>query len=91
MATQNITSQSLKSIVPGLALLLVCANPLDEAAAQFSHLLCALTGELFKFLPSILTGAIQFLGTYALDHGQFFACLGNLASGWSLLRVLLGA
>jgi hypothetical protein len=91
MATRNLISQSLKSVVSGFALLFACAHPVDEAAAQFSHVLCALTGELFKFLPSILTGAIQFLGTYALDHGQFFAYLGNLASGWSLLRVLLGA
>ena len=91
MATQNTISQSLKSIVPGLALLLACANPLDEAGAQFSQLLCALTGELFKFLPCLLTGAVQSLGSYALDHGQFFAYLGNLASGWSMLRVLLGA
>jgi hypothetical protein len=91
MATQNTIQQSLKSVVPGLALLLACANPLDEAAVQFSHLLCALTGELFQLLPGILTGTVQFLGAYALDHGQLFAYLGNLASGWSLLRLLLGA
>ena len=57
MAIQKTTSPSPKAqatAVFGLVPLLLCADPLDEAAAQFSHLICALTCELLKFAPSII-------------------------------------
>jgi hypothetical protein len=57
MATPNTTFQSSKSKLPavsGFAILSICVNALDAAEAQFSHLLGALSGELFKVLPSII-------------------------------------
>jgi hypothetical protein len=89
MAMLNTISQSNKATLPalsGFALLFLCVNPLDEAAAQFSHLLCALTGELFKFVPSIILAVFQAFETYALDHAQLFQCLQTLVSSWPLLH-----
>src|SRR5450432_1959022 len=62
MATQTTIFRSYKSALPcfaGFAILSLCVNALDAAAAQFSHVLCALTGELFKILPSIMLAALQ--------------------------------
>jgi hypothetical protein len=89
MATRNTLFQTSKSINPaisGFALVSLCVNALDAAAAQFAHLLCALTGELFKVLPSIMLAAFQALETYALDHAQFLAICHTVLCAWPLLH-----
>jgi len=89
MATQNTIFKSSKSALPcfaGFAILSLCVNALDAAAAQFSHVLCALTGELFKILPSIMLAALQAFETYALDHAQFLAICHMLVCAWPLLH-----
>lgn len=89
MATPNTNFQSLKSISPalsGFAILSLCVNALDAAAAQFSHLLCALTGELFKVLPSIMLAGLQAFETYALDHAQLLAICHVLVCAWPMLH-----
>jgi hypothetical protein len=94
MATRNTIFQSSKSISPalsGFALLSLCVNALDAAAAQLSHLLCALTGELFKVLPSIMLAGLQAFVTYALDHAQFLAICHTLVCAWPLLHFVFGA
>jgi hypothetical protein len=94
MGTQNTTSKSFKATLPavfGFALPFLWVDSLDRAAAQFSHLLCALTGELFKFLPSIMLAAFQAFETYALDHAQLFACLQTLVFSWPLLHFIFRA
>ena len=94
MATRNTIFQSSKSISPalsGFAILSLCVNALDAAAAQFSHLLCALTGELFKVLPSIMLAGLQAFETYALDHAQFLAICHTLVCAWPLLHFVFRA
>jgi hypothetical protein len=89
MATRNANFHSSKSISPaisGFALLSLCVNALDAAAAQFSHVLCALTNELFKVLPSIMLAGLQAFETYALDHAQFLAICRMLVCAWPLLH-----
>jgi hypothetical protein len=95
MTIQKTTSQSPKAQVTamfGLVSLLLCADPLDEAAAQFSHLICALTCELLKFAPSIiiLAGG-HALGSYILAHQQLFLSVQTLLSLRQLLLVVCGA
>jgi hypothetical protein len=88
MATQDTIFRSSKSALPcftGFALLSLCVNALD-AAAQFSHLSCALAGELFEVLPSIMLAGLQAFETYALDHAQFLAICHMLVCAWPLLH-----
>jgi hypothetical protein len=94
MATQNTILRSSKSALPclaGFALLSLCVNALDAAAAQFSHFLCALTGEVFKVLPSIMLAALQAFETCALDHAPFLAFCHMLVSAWPLLNFVFRA
>jgi hypothetical protein len=94
MATQNTIFRSSKSALPcfaGFAVLSLCVNALDAAAAQFSHVLCALTGELFKILPSIMLAALQAFETYALDHAQFLAICHMFVCAWPLFHFVFRA
>lgn len=94
MAIQKTTSQSPKAPVTavfGLVPLLLCADPLDEAAAKFSHLICALTCELLKFAPSIILAGCHALGSYILAHQQLFLSVQTLLSLRQLLLVVCGA
>jgi len=94
MAIQKTTSQAPKAQVTAvLALvpLLLCADPLEAAAAQFSHLICALTSELLKFAPSIVLAGCHGLGSYILAHQQIFLCVQTLLSSWQLLHCIFGA
>jgi hypothetical protein len=94
MATQNTNLQSSKSISPalsGFAILSLCLNALDAAAAQFGHVLCTLSGELFKVLPSIMLAGLQAFETYALDHAQFLAICHTLICAWPLLQAVFRA
>lgn len=94
MATQDTIFRSSKSALPcfvGFALLSLCVNALDAAAAQFSHLLCALTSEVFKVLPSITLAAFQAFATCALDHAQFLAICHKLLSAWPLIHFVFRA
>ena len=94
MATRNTVFLNSKSIPPalsGFAILSLCVNALDAAAAQFSHLLCALTGEVFKVLPSIMLAALQALETCALDHAQFLVICHILVSTWPLIHLVFRA
>ena len=94
MAIQKATSQSPKAKVTavfGLVPLLLCADPLDEAAAQFSHLICALACELLKFAPSIILAGCHALGSYILAHQQLFLSVQTLLSLRQLLLVVCGA
>jgi hypothetical protein len=94
MAIQKTTSQSPKAQVTavfGLVSLLLCAAPLDEAAAQFSHLICALTCELLKFAPSIILAGCHALGSYILAHQQLLLSVQTLLSLRQLLLVVCGA
>ena len=94
MAIQKTTSQSPKAQVTamfGLVSILLCADPLDEAAAQFSHLICALTCELLKFAPSIILAGGHALGSYILAHQQLFLCVQTLLSFNRLLHVICGS
>jgi hypothetical protein len=94
MTIQKTTSQSPKAQVTamfGLVSLLLCADPLDEAAAQFSHLICALTCELLKFAPSIILAGGHALGSYILAHQQLFLSVQTLLSLRQLLLVVCGA
>ena len=90
MAIQNTntTSKALKAPLTalfGLVPLLLCGDLLGEAAAQFSRLLCALTGELLKFAPSIVLAGCDALGSYILAHQQVFLCVQTLLSFRQLL------
>lgn len=94
MTRQSTLFQSTKSITPaisGFALVSICVNALDAAAAQFSHLLCALTGELFKVLPSIILAGLQAFETYTLDHAQFLSICHTLVCAWPLLHFVFRA
>jgi hypothetical protein len=94
MAAPNTIFQNSKSTLPalsGFAILSLCVNALDAAAAQFSHILCALTGELFKVLPSIMLAGLQAFETYVLDHAQFLAICHMLICAWPLLHFVLRA
>lgn len=94
MATQNtifLSSRSISPALSGFAILSLCANALDAAVAQFSHLSCALAGELFEVLPSIMLAALQAFETCALDHAQFLAICHMLVCAWPLLHFVFRA
>ena len=94
MAIQKTTSQAPKAQVTAvLALvpLLLCADPLDVAAAQFSHLICALTSELLKFAPPIVLAGCHGLGSYILAHQQLVLSVQTLLSFRQLLLLVCGA
>ena len=94
MATQNTIFQFSKSISPalsGFAILSLCVNALDTAAAQFSHLSCALTSVLFKVLPSIILAGLQWSETYTLDHARFLSICHTLVCAWPLLHLVFRA
>jgi hypothetical protein len=94
MAIQKTTSQAPKAQVTAvLALvpLLLCADPLDLAAAQFSHLICVLTSELLKFAPSIVLAGCHGLGSYILAHQQLVLSVQTLLSFRQLLLLVCGA
>jgi hypothetical protein len=94
MATQNTTSQARKAPLTtlfGLVPLVLCGNPLSEAPAHFSHLICALTVELLKFAPSIVLAGCHALGSYIFAHQQLFLCVQTLLSSWQILHLVCGA
>jgi len=94
MAIQNTTCQSPKSQLAALLAavpLLLCGDPLGEVAAGFSHLICALTGELLKFAPCVVLAGGNALGSYILAHEQIFLCVQTLLSSWQLLHCIFGA
>jgi hypothetical protein len=94
MPIQNTTSQAPKApltVVFRLVPLLLCGDPLGEAAAHLSHLICALTGELLKFAPSIILAGGHALGSCIFAHQQLFLCVQTLLSSWQLLHCILGA
>jgi hypothetical protein len=89
MATQNTTSQAAKltlTVVFRLAPLILSGDPLSEAAAHFSHLICALTCALLKFAPSIVWAGCHILGSYILAHQHLFLYVQTLLSSWQLLH-----
>ena len=91
MAIQHTTSQGPKSQFPalfGFGLLLLRGNPLDEAATHFCHLICAVTGELFKFAPSIILTIGQALESFVFAHHVLFLCVQTLLSFWQLLHFI---
>lgn len=92
MATRNAIFQSFKSTFPaffGFGILSFCANAPDAATVQFSHVLCVLSGELFKVLPAIMLAALQAFAAFAVDHAQFLAICHALACAWPLLHFVL--
>jgi hypothetical protein len=94
MAIQNTTSQAPKApltAIFALVPLLLCGDSLNEVASHFSHLICALTGELLKFAPSIILAAGHTLGSCIFAHQQLFLCVQTLLSSWQLLHFILGA
>jgi hypothetical protein len=94
MAIQNTTSQARTApltTVLALAPLVLCGDPLGEAAAHFGHLICALTVELLKFAPSILMAGCDALGSYILAHQQLFICVQTLLSFRQLMHLVCGA
>jgi hypothetical protein len=94
MAIQNTTSQAPKApltTVSALAPLVLCGDPLGEAAAHVGHLICALTAELLKFAPSILMAGCDALGSCILAHQHLFLCVQTLLSFRQLLLVVCGA
>jgi hypothetical protein len=94
MAIQNTTSQARKApltAIIGLVSVLLCGNPLGEAAAHVGHLLCTLTAELLKFAPSIVLAGCDTLGSYILAHQHLFLCVQTLLSIRHLLLFVCGA
>jgi hypothetical protein len=94
MTIQHATSQGPKSQFParfGFGVVLLRGNPLDEAAAHFCHLICALTGEVFKFAPGIILACCQALGNYILAHQQLLLSVQTLLSFRQLLHFIYGA
>ena len=95
MAIQHTTSQAAKlhlSAIFGFgAASYLRVNPLDEAAAHLCHLICALTGELFKFAPSIILAGCHALGSCILAHQQLFLSVQTLLSFRQLLHFICGA
>jgi len=93
MAIQKTTSQAPKAQVTAVLALvpLLLCDPLDVAAAQFSHLICALTSELLKFAPSIVLAGCHGLGSYILAHQQLVLSVQTLLSFRQLLLLVCGA
>jgi hypothetical protein len=91
MATRNTifrNSQPISPAVCGFVLFSLCVNAVDAAAAQLSHLLCALTGEVFKVLPSIMLLVFQAFEAYAFDDARFPAICRVLVWAWPLLHLV---
>ena len=91
MATQDKSSQSSKSIDPaiyGFALFILVAHPVNKAAVQLSHFLCAVAGDLLRVLPSISCHGFE---AHALSHGRLIASFHMLVSSWRLLHMVVGA
>jgi hypothetical protein len=94
MAIQYTTSRRPKSRVTaliGFGLLLVRGNPIDAAATRLCHLICALTGELFKFAPSIILAGCRALESCFFAHHEFLQCVQSLLPVWQLLHFIFGA
>jgi hypothetical protein len=94
MAIQNTTPQARKAPITtvfGLVPLLLCGDPLGEAAARFGQLICALTAELLKFAPSIVLAGCDALGSYILAHQQLFLCVQTLLSFRQVLLLVCRA
>jgi hypothetical protein len=92
MATQNTTSQAAKlTLTAVFGLVIPSGDPLSEAAAHLSHLVCALTCALLKFAPSIVWAGCHILGSYILAHQHLFLCVQTLLSSWQLLHCILRA
>jgi hypothetical protein len=94
MAIQSKTSQAPESKLSALFAFvpfLLCADPLGQATAHFSHLICALTGELLKFAPSIILAGCQALENCILAHQLLFLGVQTLLSSWQVLRCIFGA
>src|ERR1700684_274314 len=94
MATKNTPSKAAKltlTAVFRLVPLILSGDPLSEAAAHLSHLVCALTCELLKFAPSIVWAGCHILGSYILAHQHLFLCVQTLLSSWQLLHCILRA
>jgi hypothetical protein len=94
MAIHNTNSQAAKltlTAVFRLVPLILSGDPLSEAAARLSHLVCALTCELLKFAPSIVWAGCHILGSYILAHQHLFLCVQTLLSSWQLLQGILRA
>lgn len=93
MAIPNTTSQARNSPLTalfGLLPVLLCGDSLSEAAAQFGHLICALTCELLKFAPSIVWAGCYAVGSFILAHQQLLLCFQTLVSLRQLLHFLCG-
>jgi hypothetical protein len=93
MAIQNTTSQARKAPLTALFALVpvfLCGDPLGKAAAHVGHLICALTGELLKFAPSLVLAGCDALGSYIFAHQQLFLCVQTLLSSWHLLHCIFG-
>jgi hypothetical protein len=94
MAIPNTTSQAGNSPLTalfGLLPVLLCGDALGEAAAQFGHLICALTCELLKFAPSIVLAGCHAVGSFILAHQHLLLCFQALLSLRQLLHFLCGA
>lgn len=94
MAIQNTTSRARKApltAVFALVPVFLCGDPLGEGAARVGHLICALTGELLKFAPSIVLAGCDALGSYIFAHQQLFLWVQSLLSFWRLLQGIFGA
>jgi hypothetical protein len=94
MAIQNKTSQAPESKLPALFAFvpfLLCVDPLGQAAAHFSHLICALTCELLKFALSIILAGCQALASCIFAHQLLFLGVQTLLSSWQVLQCVLGA
>jgi len=94
MAIQNTTSQAPKAPLAAifrLVPLLLCGDPLGEAAAQLGQHICALTAELLKFAPSVVLAGCHILGSYILAHQRLLLCVQTLLSTWRLLHIICGA
>lgn len=91
MAIQNATSQKTPlTALFGLVPLILCSDPFGEATVPVSRLICALTGELLKFAPSIVLVGCHALGSYIFAHQQLFLCVHTLLSSWQLLHFVCG-
>ncbi|MDP9337598.1 MAG: hypothetical protein M3P45_01890 [Acidobacteriota bacterium] len=94
MAAHLTLSRSPKALTPALqsyVLPFLCPGAMEHASLRFDHPFCTLASELLKYLPSIIVAVGQTLGSYALDHLRFFACVETLVTLWSVLRLIAGA
>jgi hypothetical protein len=94
MAIHNTNSQAAKltlTAVFRLVPLILSGDPLSNAAADLSHLVCALTCALLKFAPSIVWAGCHILGSYILAHQHLFLCVQTLLSLSRLLHFICSA